>query len=129
MVVREGMDSEPRFPLLRIMLGNAFLLSSLYLLAGVIVDALRRWHPSEWADGASLVVDSLPGRALVLLGAMPRLRAAYLEERLSPLMLRLIFSGTTVVIIFALALVVGAWMWGVRKFVEWRAGRGPRTVR
>lgn len=110
-----------RFPLLRIMFGNAFLLSISYLAIGLVIDSLRRWAPAEWIDRASLVIDSLPARTLLALGVMGRLREAYIDDRFSGFAMRLVFSLTTLGIIFVLALVVGALMWLVRWVVERRA--------
>jgi hypothetical protein len=112
------LNDNPRFPLLRIMLGNAFLLSGLYLGLGLVVEVMRRWFPSERVDMISLTLDSLPGRVLMLLGVMPKLRELYLYHSLSNGTLRLIFALTTMGVIFALALVVGAGMFCVAKLAE-----------
>lgn len=112
------MDETPRFPLLRIMLGNALLLSGIYLALGLVVEGLRRWVPSEGVDRLSLVLDSLAGRVLVETGAMSKLRELYLYNHLSNSSLRLIFELTTVLVIFALALVVGFGMYLVHWWVE-----------
>jgi hypothetical protein len=114
-----------RFPLLRIMLGNAFLLSGIYLVLGLVVEVLRRWFPSEQADTLSLTLDALPGNVLVMLGVMPKLRELHSYHLLSNGTLRLIFSVTTLGVIFALALVVGAGMYVVAKATERKPGQPP----
>jgi len=119
------LNESPRFPLLRIMLGNALLLSGIYLFLGLVVEVLRRWFPSERVDTFSLTLDSLPGRVLILLRVMPRLRELHLYHSLSNTMLRLIFALTTVGVIFALALVVGVAMF----IVAWIAERRSPTRR
>src|SRR5690348_12128038 len=108
------------------MLGNAFLLSVIYLAIGLAVDGLRRWYPAEWVDRMSLVVDSLPGRTLLLLDLMPWVREVYFTGRLPGYGLRLIFAGTTVAIIFALAFLVGGGMWLVQRAWEWHLARTQR---
>jgi len=119
-------ETPPRFPLLDIMLGNAFLLSGVYLSLGLVVEVLRRWFPSERVDTVSLTLDSLPGRVLMLLGVMPKLRELHLYHSLSNGTMRLIFSMTTVGVIFTLALVVGAGMFVLAKLSE-RRGPGAPT--
>lgn len=110
-------------PLLRIMWGNAFLLSLLYLVVGVGVElALRLW-PTRFLQRLSLSLDSLPARALELTGAMEPLRTAFFNGRISEAGVRVVFGLTTMVVIFLLALVVGTFMGGVRLFVARRAWR------
>ncbi|MBX5483790.1 MAG: hypothetical protein IRZ16_18360 [Myxococcaceae bacterium] len=108
----------PPVPLFRIMFGNATLLSAVYLAVGVVVEIVSHLFPTNpWVARATLVLDSLPARSLELLGLMDRIRAAYGHDRISEVTLRLIFSGTTVAIIFAMALIVGAGMWLMRRFL------------
>ncbi len=99
------------------MVANASLLSVVYLALGVLVEALRRVYPAPWVQRATLVLDSLPARTLELLGLMEPLRNAYVYGRVNEFGLRLIFSGTTILIIFAMAVVVGAGMWLIRRLI------------
>jgi hypothetical protein len=110
-------------PLLRIMWGNAFLLSLLYLVVGFGVELALRLFPSRFLQRLSLSLDSLPARALEVVGAMEPLRAAYFSGRVTEFGVRIVFGVTTVVVIFMLALVVGTLMGGVRLFVARRAWR------
>jgi len=111
------------FPLMRIMGSNAFLLSILYLVVGIGVEGARRVWPTRFIQRLSLSLDSLPARALELVGAMQPLRDAYFSGHLSEVWVRLVFGATTVVIIFLLAVVVGLFMGSVRGFLERRATR------
>jgi hypothetical protein len=113
----------PSFPLLRIMVGNAFLLSILYLLVGIGVEGARRLWPTRLLQRLSLSLDSLPARALELVGAMQPLRDAYFSGRISEAKVRLVFGLTTVVIIFLLAVVVGAIMGTARVVLGHRVAR------
>jgi len=107
----------PEYPLLRIMWGNAFLLSVIYLLVGLVVEvALNQW-PSRFLQRLSLSLDSLPARALELVGAMEPLRTAFFSGHIPESGVRLVFGLTTVVVIFLLALVVGTLMGGLRYLV------------
>src|SRR5262249_2126605 len=93
------------------MVGNASLLSVIYLASGAAIEALRRIHPSPGLERASLALDSLPARVLELLGALAPLKGAYLDGRLSEVSLRLIFGATVVAVIFAMAVGIGILMW------------------
>lgn len=117
--------SRPRggYPMLSIMAGNAFLLSIIYLSVGLVVEVLRRYFPSRLLMRLSLSLDSLPARALEVLGLMQPLSEAYLDHRITESGLRLVFGATTVVIIFLLALVVGLLMGGLRVWLERRSPR------
>ena len=118
----------PPLPLMRIMSGNAFLLSVLYLLVGIGVEGARRVWPSILLQRLSLSLDSLPARALELVGLMRPLRDAYFAGKLSEAMVRLAFGATTIVVIFLLAVVVGVLMGTLRSLTVgrdfWR-GSGP----
>jgi hypothetical protein len=113
----------PPFPLLRIMGSNAFLLSVVYLVLGISVEAVRRVYPTRFVQRLSLSLDSLPARALELVGAMEPLRTDYLNGQISDYQVRLIFGGTTIAIIFLLAFVVGILVGSLRGYVERRALR------
>ena len=104
------------------MLGNATLLSSIYLFLALIIEVVRRMSASAVADSLSRAVERLPARALEQLGLMVPLARAYFQGELSELALRLLLGFTTVAIIYGTALVVGAGMWAVRVVVRPRAG-------
>ena len=110
-------------PLLRIMWGNAFLLSLLYLVLGLGVEVALRLYPTRFLQRLSLSLDSLPARALEMAGAMEPLREAYLNGHITEFAVRAVFGVTTVLVIFLLALVVGSIMGGLRFFVARRAWR------
>ncbi len=100
---------------------NAFLLSIIYLLVGIAVESARRLYPSRFVQRLSLSLDSLPARALELVGVMDRLRLDYTNGQILDYQARLIFAGTTIVIIFVLAFVVGMLVGSLRSYVERRA--------
>jgi hypothetical protein len=106
--------------------GNAFLLSIIYLVAGILVELARRFYPTRLVQQLSLSLDSLPARALDLVGALEPLRAAYLEGRVSDAQVRLLFGTTTIAVIFMLAFVVGLLVGGLRGYIERRALRKAR---
>jgi hypothetical protein len=109
------------YPLLRIMGSNAFLLSIIYLLVGIAVELARRFYNTRFVQRLSLSLDSLPARALELVGVMDSLRTRYLEGKVADYQVRLIFAGTTIVIIFLLAFVVGMVVGSLRGYMERRA--------
>lgn len=113
----------PPLPLIRIMGSNAFLLSVLYLLVGLGVEGARRLWPSFLLQRLSLSLDSLPARALELVGLMEPLREAYFAGRITEPLLRLVFGATTILIIFLLAVVVGLFMGTLRGLLVHRASR------
>jgi hypothetical protein len=109
-----------RPPLGSVLGANAFILSVIYLLLGIGVELARRVHPSRFLQRLSLSLDSLPARALDVLGVLGPLREAYLEGRVSELGVRLVFGATTLAVIFLLALAVGLAGWSVRGALERR---------
>lgn len=116
--------SPPPLPLMRIMGGNAFLLSVLYLLVGIGVEGARRLWPSIFLQRLSLSLDSLPARALELVGWLQPLRTAYFDGKIRESVVRLVFGATTIVIIFLLAVVVGVFMGSLRSLMlRWTARR------
>ena len=117
-------QTPPPLPLMRIMSGNAFLLSILYLLVGTVVEGARRLWPSIFLQRLSLSLDSLPARALELVGGMQPLRDAYFAGNISESTVRLVFGATTIVIIFLLAVLVGVFMGTLRGLVMRRSPRG-----
>ncbi len=114
----------PRLSLAQIMVGNASLLSVLYLAAGAGIESWRRFQPSPWVERASLALEALPARALELLGLMRRLREYYVRGKISDVWVRVVFGATAIAIIFAMAIALGVSMWMVRRFWEWQAARG-----
>jgi hypothetical protein len=108
---------------MRIMSGNAFLLSILYLLVGLGVEVARRWRPSSFIMRLSLSLDSLPARVLELVGLMTPLREAYFSGRVTEPVLRLVFGTTTICVIFLLAVSVGLFMGTLRGFLLRNASR------
>jgi hypothetical protein len=116
-------ERPPSSPLLKVMWGNAFLLSVLYLLTGIVVETLRRRTTSPFIERLSMALDSLPARALELTHTLEPLRAAYFNGRISDLGVRVVFGVVTVAVIFLLALVVGAIM-AVLRWAAMRMGRG-----
>ena len=107
-------DPEPggeRFPLVQIMLGNSFLLSGIYLSCGLLVECLRRIHPSETVVRTSIALDRLPAGVLEVLGLLGPIREAYLQNNIGEMTLRVVFGLTTVALIFTLAIMVGTGMW------------------
>lgn len=103
--------------------GNAFLLSIIYLVVGIAVEALRRVYPTRFIQRLSLSLDSLPARALELVGVMERLRAGYLHGEIPDYQVRLIFGGTTIIVIFLLAFAVGLLVGSLRGYIERRTMR------
>lgn len=116
------MPSAPsRFPLLQVMGSNAFLLSAVYLVLGLLVELGRRYLPSSTlgaiAMRASLVLDALPARLLDSAGLLDSIRASYLDGGMTEFGIRLAFSFTTVLLIFALAIGTGLALAGLRRLV------------
>ncbi len=107
------------------MASNAFLLSALYLLVGIAVEAGRRFLSAsalgQLAMRASLVLDALPARLLDTAGLLQPLQVRYLEGRLSEMAIRAAFGLTTVVLIFALAVLTGFALLAVRRLSERRS--------
>src|SRR5262245_9430431 len=102
---------------------NAFLLSIIYLLVGIGVEAARRVYPSRFVQRLSLSLDSLPAQALDFVGLMDPLRADYFNGQVPDYQVRLIFGATTIVIIFLLAFAVGILVGSLRSYLERRALR------
>lgn len=105
------------------MASNAFLLTIIYLVVGISVEALRRVYPTRFIQRLSLSLDSLPARALELVGVMDRLRTDYLNGQIPDYQVRLIFAITTIAVIFVLAFVVGVLVGSLRGYIERRAMR------
>ncbi|MFZ5470804.1 MAG: hypothetical protein ACOZIN_15370 [Myxococcota bacterium] len=116
----------PRFPLLRIMLGNATLLTFVYLSIALTVELVRRLFTPRWAERLALALESLPARTLELVGLFRPLRRAYAYGELSEFWVRMAFGATTIAIIFAMALLVGAGMWLLRRAFELKELRQGR---
>lgn len=104
-----------KVPVFRISLTNATLLSGVYLVGGAVIEVVRRVFNPRWAERLSLSLEAFPARMLELFGVFEPLRRAWLEGHLSDLQVRLIYGLTTVGLIYALGLLVGASMWGVAR--------------
>ncbi len=98
---------------LKLSLTNATLLSGLYLAFGVVVEVARRVWNFRWAERMSLALEAFPARTLELVGLFDPIRRAWVENRLTGQEVRIIYGGTTVVIIFTIGAVVGLAMWGL----------------
>lgn len=113
-------SSPPRYPVLQVMLGNAVLLSIIYLVAGIAFELLLKVHPMKWVETATVVLDSLPARALHVLGLLGPLTEAAAYNRISGFWVRAVFAVTTIGIIFLLAALVAVLMTLVAKLAERR---------
>jgi hypothetical protein len=94
---------------------NALGASIAYAFVGAALEALRRWHPTHWAQLALRALDSIPARVLNHLGALPSLRELWLSGEVSGCVLRLLFATTTLAVIFILTFIVGGltqWVFG-----------------
>lgn len=120
------MTTEPKqskHPLLEIIIGNAFLMSALYLGLALVVETLRHFVQSASIYAFARRLDDLPGTVLHLLGVLPALRELVNEEKLSVAGLRAIFGLTTVTVIFALAFFTGGCLALLRWTLLRRRGR------
>jgi hypothetical protein len=101
-------------PIFRISLGNATLLSVLYLVLATLNDVARRLFTWRWTEVLSDHLEEFPARTLRWFGLFKPLKEAYLTELIGPLAVRISLGLTMVVLIYALALGVGVMMWVVR---------------
>lgn len=113
-----------RLPLLRIMAGNAFVMSLLYLVLGVTVEVLRRVWPTRFILQLSKTLDLLPAGVLQRVGALEPLREAYFSGQLTEPWVRLVFASTTLLFIFSTAAAM-ALMLGLLRLVMGR--RAPQA--
>lgn len=104
-------------PIVRLVLHNAFVLSVIYLLAGIAVDAAWRFdvfHGHLRAEHLvfrlSIGLDALPAQVLHLLGLLGPLQDAYARGSIHELGLRWIFAVTTLAVILVTAAMVGVLM-------------------
>ena len=95
----------------RISLTNATILSALYLTVAVVVEVVRRLWSPRWAERLSLAFEVFPARALAFLGLFEPIRRAWMQGRLSDGAVRVLYGATTVGLVFAAGLLVGAGMW------------------
>lgn len=112
-----------KHPLLDIIVGNAFLMSALYLGLALAVESLRHVWSSAGVYAFAKRLDDLPGTVLHLAGVLPTLRELVSEEKLSVWGLRAIFGVTTVAIIFALAFFTGGCLALMRWVLMRRSGQ------
>lgn len=108
-------EEAPRFPLVRMMVSNATLLSFMYVALGLIVEVIRRLRPIRSVEKMALALDALPARILELFGMLGPIHEWYAFGRLTPFWLRVIFGVTTILLIFAMAVLVGGGMWLLRR--------------
>jgi hypothetical protein len=105
------------FPVFRISVQNATLLSALYLAAATALEGIRRvWNP-RWAEKACLAMEAFPARALDVVGLLDFVKKEYAWGALTQFHVRLIFGLATIAVIFLLAIVVGFGMWLFAKCV------------
>ncbi len=112
----------PRRVLIRTMAANAFLLSALYLVVGLVLELLRRRVGWPVATRLLIAMDALPARALDAVGLLTPLREAYLAGDVREWVLRAVFSLTAMVVIFATAVFVGLVMSGLGLALRRRRG-------
>jgi hypothetical protein len=108
----------PTTSIVRWSLANSTGLAALYLVLSGLVELARRLGHSRGAERLSLGLESLPARTLESLGLLEPLRRLWMEGRLSPLAGRLVYGLTTVLLIYALGLVVAGLMWGALGLVR-----------
>jgi hypothetical protein len=92
----------------------------------LVVDGSRLWFPFYWTERASFTVEWIPSRTLDWLGLLEPMKHAVLDDQLSNFEARLILGGTSVAGIFAIALMVGTFMWLMRALLM-RAARGQSS--
>lgn len=102
-------------PIFKISFNNATLLTVIYFVAATAIEGARRWFGWGWTQRAAEHLERFPAGLLQTLGVLRPLRAAFLEERLSLLSVRLIFGATTVAVFFLTAGLVGSAMWVLTK--------------
>jgi hypothetical protein len=101
----------------RLVGGNAFLLSLVYLGAGLIAELLRHVYPTRGVSHVLAVLEQTPGRALEMLGVMDRMREAYLSGSLTSFGIRWVYGCTMMLIILStaagMALIMASvhWLW------------------
>ena len=98
-------------PIFRISVYNATLLSGMYLFVATVLELLRRNFSLRWADKACLELEKFPARTLDLIGLLDPLKRAYAWGQVTDWQVRIAFGMTTIVLIFALAMLVGCGMW------------------
>jgi hypothetical protein len=110
----QSVEQPPPAPIFRISLGNATLLSVLYLVVATVNDLARRLFNWRFTEVLSDHLEEFPARTLRWFGLFGPLREAYVAELVGPLGVRLALGLTMVLLIYALALWVGAMMWTAR---------------
>jgi hypothetical protein len=104
----------PPAPIFKISLGNATLLSVSYLVIATLNDIARRVFNWRFTEVVSDHLEEFPARTLRWAHLWRPLKDAYVQELIGPLGVRLSLGLTMVVLIYALAMFVGALMWLVR---------------
>jgi hypothetical protein len=105
-----------------VVLANGFVLSGLYLVLGILVEAARRaWPGNHLVLRCSFALDALPSQVLERLGLTVLLRDAYTWGRVNPFELRVVFGVTTMTVILLLAAAIAAFLWGAQRMARGRA--------
>lgn len=107
-----------RFPLARMMVANATLLSAIYLGFALAIELVRHFVGARWAEALARALDQLPMVTLGHLRLWEPLWDSYRTGYVSEFWLRVILGVTTVAIIFATAVLVGLLLWGLRSWME-----------
>ncbi len=98
-------------PVFRISLANGLLVSALYLALALFTElAGRVWNP-RWLEPLVRNLEAFPARVLHLFGLLEPLREAYLDDKVSGFTLRLIYGGTTVLVMMLIGMCIGVVMW------------------
>lgn len=117
-------------PIVRLVLHNAFILSVIYLVTGIAVEAAWRFdlfrgnlQAEHWVYRLSIGLDALPTQVLHLLGLLGPLQQAYADGQVRELGLRWIYAVTTLLVILVTAGMVGVLMALTRRCWDRRARR------
>lgn len=117
----------PAVTVVHVALGNATLLSALYLGVGLGAECLRRVYPVSWVNHLLFALDALPAQVLEHGRLLRFLQDAYhggaWPEGLTQVWVRAVFQATTVLVIFCLAFVVAGLTFALRG-VFWRRRPG-----
>ena len=97
-----------------LVVGNTYVLSFLYLVAGLLMESARRVAPRPILEAAVRRLDDLPGTVLHLLGVLPWLQRAQVYQGWGSWLVRVVFGLTTVAVIFLLAVMTGLLLGGLR---------------
>lgn len=105
---------------LRLVGGNAFLISLLYLGTGLAAELLRQFHNTRTVARLLATLEQTPGRVLDLLGLLEPLREAYSRGQLSSFGVRWAYGITMMTIITCTAAMMALLMaLAQRAWVRW----------